>query len=164
MAERKLVRVGALKGPHGLKGLVKAKIMLDDVELVQVAGPVIMEDGREFVVEQIDTAGQGLFALRLKGIETIEQAEKIGGLIYLDRAGWPEEEGEVYLDALVGRVVMGPDGAVVGPVTQILNLPAGPALEVEIDSKKKLVPVVDAFVAVGDEIVLTEMGLAVLTI
>lgn len=164
MADVKLVKVGALKGPHGLKGLVKAKITLDDVDLVRSAGPMVLEDGRTFVVEEIATAGQGLFALKLAGVETIEQAEKVGGLMYLDRAKWPEDEGEVYLDALVGREVVGPEGEVVGVVAQIVNLPAGAALEVEVGGKKKLVPVVEDFVAVGDEIRLTALGLAVLAV
>lgn len=164
-SDTKLIQVGALKGPHGLKGQVKANIKLDDFDLLMKAGPLLTENGRSFTVKRWNTAGQGLLALTIDGITTIEQAEKLHGIVvYLDRAKWPEDEDAVYLDSLIGAEVLGPDGVAVGKVKAVVELPAGPALEVEMAEAVKVLPLVEDFVSLGKEILLTELGVAILAI
>ena len=163
----KLIFVGALKGPHGLKGMVKANIKLDDYDLLMDGGPLLTKDGRELVVKSWQAVGQGLLALSIEGFTSVEQAEKLRGVgVHLNRDNWPEHEDEVYLDELVGAEVLGVDGEVLGTVKSIMDLPAGPALEVvmmlENGTEVKILPVEPEFVEVGDELRVTELGLAVL--
>jgi len=160
-----LVKVGALRGPHGLKGMVKARIFLDDFDLLMTGGPLILADGSRFKVKRWQVVGQGLLGLSLQGIDSIEAAEGLRGEVFLDRGNWPATHGEVFLDTLVGADVRGPDAAVVGQVTAILSLPAGPALEVDAGgAKTAVVPVADAFVTLDGGIVLTELGQALLAL
>lgn len=165
MMAEKLVHVGALKGPHGLKGMVKAKIGLDDYDLLIDAGPLLADDGRQFTVLRWNAVGQGLVALTLEGITTIEQAETLRNVtVSLDRERFPEDEETLYLDSLPGMEVLGPDGAVVGTVDSWQELPAGPALNVRMGDELKVLPLEDAFVSLGDTVELTDLGLAVLSI
>ncbi len=164
MAE-KLIRVGALKGPHGLKGLVKAKIGLEDYDLLVEAGPLMADDGRSFKVVRWQAVGQGLVALQIDGVTTVEQAEALRNMaVSLERSRFPEDEDEVYLDALEGAEVVGPDGAVLGVVEGWNELPAGPALNVRVGDAIKVLPLNDAFVTLGDKVELTELGVAVLAV
>ncbi|MBI1308289.1 MAG: hypothetical protein GC129_00325 [Proteobacteria bacterium] len=157
-----LVRVGALKGPHGLRGQVKAKLGLDDPELVLRAGPLLTADGRSLKVLALQGAGQGLVALTLEGVATVGDAARLKGVaVFLDRAAWPEDEGEVYLDALVGRAVVGEDGTAYGVVEATVDLPAGPAVSVG----GKLVPLAEDFVSVeAGRVVLTALGVQLLAL
>ncbi len=162
MAE-KLVFVGALKGPHGLKGLVKANIKLDDYDMLMDAGPLVTKEGRKLKVTKWQTAGQGLLALAIEGITTVEQAEGLHGLgVYLERERFPEVDDEVYLDELVGEPVLGLDGKSLGVVAAIVDLPGGPALEVETLDGLKVLPIEDEFVVIGETLQVTELGLEIL--
>lgn len=160
-----LVNVGALKGPHGLKGQVKAKITLDDPDLLVEAGPLLLDDGTELTVTGWMAVGQGLLALTLNGVDSVGAAIKLRGPVFLRRGNFPALDDEIYLDEVVGQDVVGPDGTVVGRVRGIADLPAGPALEIERpDAKPVLVPAQPDFVLLGDEIVLTELGTALLSL
>ncbi len=159
----KLISVGSLRGPHGLKGMVKAKVGLDDYDLLIDAGPLQTKDGRTFKVTRWQQVGQGMLALTIEGVTSIDAAETLKGVeVFLDRNQWPEDEDEVYLDELVGADVIGPDGSVIGTVKGTVELPAGPALEVEMDGVVKVLPLEEGFLQIGDAIELTELGLAVL--
>ncbi|RYG58859.1 MAG: 16S rRNA processing protein RimM [Alphaproteobacteria bacterium] len=161
----KLISVGSLRGPHGLKGMVKAKVGLEDYDLLVEAGPLQSADGRTFKVTRWQQVGQGMLALTIEGITSIDAAETLKGIeVFLDRNRWPEDEDEVYLDQLVGADITGPDGTLVGTVKATVELPAGPALEVEMDGVVKVIPLEEAFLQIGETIELTELGLAVLHI
>lgn len=165
MVANTLIKVGALKGPHGLKGMVKAKIGLDDYDLLMDAGPLLTDDGRELKVVRWNAVGQGLVALTIEGVTTVEQAELLRNMtVSLDRARFPEDEEEVYLDSLAGATVVGPDGAVVGVVKGPIELPAGPALEVQVGDDVKILPLVEEFCLIGEDVELTELGVAVISV
>lgn len=172
MTAEKLITVGALKGPHGLKGMVKAKISLDDYDLLIEAGPLVAEEpgtkgtrNQEWTVLRWQAVGQGLVALQIEGITTVEQAEALRGVqVYLDRSRFPEDEDAVYLDSLAGTQVVGPDGAVMGTVKGPIELPAGPALEVLVGDDVKILPLEEEFCLLGEEVELTELGVAVLAV
>lgn len=173
MTAEKLITVGALKGPHGLKGMVKAKISLDDYDLLIEAGPLFVEEsgirnqelGKTLRVLRWQAVGQGLVALQIEGITTVEQAEALRGVqVYLDRSRFPEDEDAVYLDSLAGTQVVGPDGAVMGTVKGPIELPAGPALEVLVGDDVKILPLEEEFCLLGEEVELTELGVAVLAV
>jgi 16S rRNA processing protein RimM len=164
-ATDKLVNVGALKGPHGLKGQLKAKITLDDPDLLVQAGPLLMEDGTPLTVTHWATAGQGLIALTVKGVDSVGAAIRLRGFVFLERAKFPAQDGEIYLDQLLGLPVLGLDGVPIGHIKTIIDLPAGPALEVERDGAKPLlVPAQPEFVTLDEPVTLTELGMALLAL
>lgn len=157
-----LVHVGALRGPHGLKGMVKAKLTLDDPQLAVSGGPLYAADGREFKVVKVQQAGQGLLALTIDGVGTPEQAEALKGVaVYLDRAHWPEDPVAVYLADIAGAEVVDEAGTVLGVAGKSIELPAGPALEVVrgSDGKTVILPLDEAFVAaLGERVEVTGLG------
>lgn len=168
-----IMTIGALKGPHGLQGWVKANLKLEDPAFIlDLEGLMVGETPIE--VLNIKAVGQGLFALQIKSISTPEAAAALRGLITIPRANMPVDEDEVLLADLIGQPLFGPDAAPVGTIQAVQELPAGPALVVELPlaegttkPKTVLIPVEEDFVeleAAPTKATLTEFGLSLLTL
>jgi 16S rRNA processing protein RimM len=82
-------------------------------------------------------------AVRLEGVETREAAQALTGAeVGVDRAALPPTSpGEYYWDDLVGLEAVNRDGAALGRVISILELPAHPVL-VLAGERERLVPLV----------------------
>jgi ribosomal 30S subunit maturation factor RimM len=162
-----LLHVGALRGPHGLHGWVKAALTLDNPQLL-LQTPVQLADGRTLTVVTLKPVGQGLMGLQLEGISTPEAAAMLKGPLYLPRTAIPVAADEVLLANLVGRPLLAADGNVAGTISAIRALPAGPALEINVPGRKTsaLIPIVADFLLLEaeDRVTLTELGKALLTI
>lgn len=174
---RDLVCVGALKGPHGVKGLVKAKVTLENPDLLKTGGgfwvalsadAVPPEDSHvaPLKVRRWQAAGQGLLALQIDGVDHMKAAEALPhGLMWADSTHWPRRAGEVFLRDCVGLPVLHGTTAL-GRVTDTLDLPAGPAVLVaDADGTNRIVPLDPACASLEDgQIVVTELGAELLKI
>jgi 16S rRNA processing protein RimM len=142
------IKIGGLKGPHGLQGWVKAKLFVAAPE--DLLGQALeLENGTAYPVQALKTVGQGLVALQLQGINTPEQATALKGPLYLPKAALALDDDEVLLADLLGQPLLGPTGSPCGTITGITELPAGPALQVKTAAEKPktlLIPVATAFV------------------
>ncbi|MCA3244463.1 MAG: hypothetical protein INF43_04050 [Alphaproteobacteria bacterium] len=146
------IKIGGLKGPHGLQGWVKAKLLLAEPEDL-VGQAVQLEDGSPYPVHALKAVGQGLLALQLAGISTPEQAAALKGPLYLAKTALALADDEVLLADLVGQPLLNAAGTVCGTIGGVAALPAGPALQITIPqpppaekAKSVLIPVVEAFV------------------
>jgi len=164
------IKIGGLKGPHGLQGWVKAKLFLADNSLV-MGQTLQQEDGTPYTVQNLKAVGQGLVALHLAGVTMPEQAAALKGPLYLPKAALPLDEDDVLLADLVGQPLLGHTGTPCATIVGIAKLPAGPALEVTTlaeKPKKALVPVEAAFVSLSaatpPAAQLTELGAQLLTL
>lgn len=167
------ITIGALKGPHGLQGWVKANLKLEDPALIlELKGLMVGETPIE--VLNIKAVGQGLFALQLKGVTTPEAASALRGLITVARENMPVDDNEVLLADLIGQPLYGPEGNVVGTIQAVNELPAGPAFIIalplasgETKQKTALIPLEEAFIeleAAPAKATLTEFGLSLLSL
>jgi ribosomal 30S subunit maturation factor RimM len=170
---RDLVCVGALKGPHGVKGLVKAKITLENPDLLKTGGGFWVAATAEAVpmdaplkVRRWQAAGQGLLALQIDGVDHMKAAEALPrGLMWVDASGWPRPKNAIWLRACVGLPVTH-NADVLGHVTDTLDLPAGPAVLVaDAAGVGRIVPLDPACASLEEgQIVVTELGAALLKI
>jgi ribosomal 30S subunit maturation factor RimM len=172
------LKIGALKGPHGLQGWVKAALTLEDPQLLAELGTCQLEDGRALTITGIKQVGQGLMAIKIEGIDTPEATAPIRGALYLDAAAVPVDDDEILLADLLGQPLYGPDETtIVGTITDIRELPAGPALTITLPAvegaptppkpKTALVPLEEEFILLDAEPIratLTELGLALLAL
>lgn len=149
--------------PHGLKGAIKAKMMLAHPEFMVGHALPTSREGLTLTVTKIQDAPQNRVILHVKESSRREDAEALGGVvIYLPKELVPPApEGEVYFMDLVGRTVHKPDGASAGKVKAVLDNPAHPILEL---SGGQLIPVHVQFLEnlTANPLVLTDMGLAAL--
>lgn len=155
MAERaRLLAVGRLRKPHGLKGECAVfpltadpdtvfgpggKLWLVDLAGQEVAGPLKIARSRGYHRQWLVT---------FEGHDDRSAVEPWGGLFLAvpETEVAPPEDGEVWLHELAGFAVQDPAGHPLGLVTAALELPAGVTLEVQGPKREFLLPFRKEFV------------------
>ncbi len=168
------IQIGGLKGPHGLQGYVKVKLLLADPALLRSIKTVFLADGTGYGLVNSKPVGQGLVAIQLAGIATPEAAAALKGPVFAEKSAFDVAEDEVLLADLIGQPVVDHTGKVQGLVEAITELPAGPALVIKTEANPKtlLVPLAADFVVVTaaaaanlpPRLELTPLGLQLLTL
>lgn len=160
-----LIPAAKLLMPHGLKGAIKAKLLLDDADHLLGHALPTSREGLSLTVTRVQTATQNKHILHLKEATSREQAEGLGGVtLFITRAMLPAlPDGEVYYADMVGRAVTRVDGTSAGHVVAVIDNPAHPLLELD---GGQLIPLHGEFLhnIAATPLVLTEMGEQVLAI
>ncbi len=150
----RVLAVGRLRKPHGLKGECAVFPLTDDAAAVFAAGrslirlalsgevvgePVEIERSRPFHREWL---------LKFRGVEGREALEGWRGQFLGAPADElkPPAEGEVYVHELEGFAVRQEDGSALGLVTGLFDLPSGLTLEVQGPKREFLLPFRKEFV------------------
>jgi 16S rRNA processing protein RimM len=139
------VVLGRIGAPFGVQGWVKVQSYTDPLEGI-VKYPIWeLQRGGSLgrrTVQDWKRAGAGL-AVRLEGVETREAAQALTGAeVLVERAALPPTAaGEHYWHDLIGLDAYSLQGAPLGRVAEILELPAHPVLVLEGD-RERLVPLV----------------------
>ena len=157
-ADAKPILVGAVVGPHGVRGEVKIKSFTERAKDVAAYGPVSDESGKRRFTVRVRGEVRGLVVARLEGIEDRKAAEALKGLrLYVERAALGAKPrrtrgSETWFHAdLIGLSVEDTKGARLGTVKGLANYGAGDIVEVDTGSgpsllypfTKKVVPTVD---------------------
>lgn len=138
------VLVGRVRKAHGLRGEVVIEPFTDEPAAVFAAGRRVfvgtaageLAPGAPMLAMERVRApgGAGGWIVKPAGVDTRTDAERWRGRwLLLPRAELPEpEEGEVYLDDLVGVAVIeeGGEGNALGTVGEVYELPQGIVLDV----------------------------------
>jgi 16S rRNA processing protein RimM len=150
----RLLAVGRLRKPHGLKGEFSIFPLTGDPEAV-------FSPGRRLVRLQLDGAVVGEpveversrgyhreWLIKFKGIESRSDMETWRGQFLAAAAEElpPPADGEVYVHELEGFAVRGEDGVAIGLVSGIYDLPAGLTIEVQGPKREFLLPFKKEFV------------------
>lgn len=157
-AEAKPILVGAVVGPHGVRGEVKIKSFTERAKDVAAYGPVSDESGKRRFTVRVRGEVRGLVVARLEGIEDRNAAEALKGLrLYVERAALGAKPrrtkgSETWFHAdLIGLSVEDTKGVRLGTVKGLANYGAGDIVEVDAGGgqsqlfpfTKKVVPTVD---------------------
>jgi 16S rRNA processing protein RimM len=138
-----LGRVGA---PFGVQGWVKVTSYTDPVAgIADYARWQLVrgEQVRQVRVLESKRAGRGV-AVRLEGVETREAAQALTGAeVQVDRSELPPTgPKEHYLHDLLGLEAVNREGAALGRVDDVLDLPAHPVAVLRQGKVERLVPLV----------------------
>ena len=100
---QKMVIMGTIAAPHGVRGLFKVKLFCEQAEDLIAYGPLCLEDGRHLSL-QLKGMNKGLAICAATEINDREQAVSLrGSALYLAREKLPElGEGEIYQADLLG--------------------------------------------------------------
>ncbi len=147
--------IGTIRTSHGVSGFLKVRSLsgevghfsrLETVYIGSQAAPI------PFEVEQVAPSKGGDVLLKLKGIDTPEDARRLSGKdIWADRGeAAPLKEGEYYLADLAGCRILS-RGAEVGRVKAVIEGGSADLLEVvDAEGRTFLVPFLDRFVGEVD--------------
>ncbi|MEW6144707.1 MAG: ribosome maturation factor RimM [Thermodesulfobacteriota bacterium] len=141
-----LILYGKITKAHGLSGRLKLLPFSRQIESLNSIERIFIETaGGE------EPAGFGLkdwrfdkgsAIIRLEGIDTIDDAEKLAGRsVYIDRSELPGlEEGEFYWFELIGLETYTEDGRYVGRVENLIDRALQSVLVVKDGRKEALIP------------------------
>ena len=149
----KLVCLGVIGAPHGVRGAVRIKSHTDDPAAVASYGPLMDETGERRYRIKVTGAARGALIAEIEGVATRDAAEALRGRrLYLPRETLPEPEAdEFYYADLIGLRAELADGTTVGKVCAVRDFGAGDLIEIDrgdgdtvmLRFTKESVPVVD---------------------
>ena len=150
---RDLLIVGRIRRAHGVRGDVIADPVTDEPAAVFAVGRLLFlgtaegdpdPKGTTCVVSRSEERHDGTWLLAFEGVADRTLAERWRSRYLLLPRGElaPPAPGDAYVHELPGMMVALEDGAELGPVHEVYELPAGLALEIETSKGKVLLPYV----------------------
>ncbi len=143
--KKNYLETGKIVGTHGVHGMVRIQLWCDGIDFLQnVKKFYLNNNGTEFVVcEQIKPAGNVAVA-KLKGVDSIECAEKYRNrIIYISRNDVKIENGSYFIQDIIGCTVIDNNiGTVLGTVTDVSATGANDVWHVSNNGTEYLVPVI----------------------
>ena len=138
------LEIGRIINTHGVRGEMKVEPWADGPEQLQALKTVWL-DGRGLTVRRWRVQGRFMI-LSLETVDTLEAAMALKGKVLLaDRDAMPLPEGRYYLQDLIGLPVRSDDGADLGTLAEVLDLPQGQVYIVR-GEREILIPDVPEFI------------------
>lgn len=138
------LNVGQIVNVHGLKGEVKVYPLTDDIERFKKLKTVYIEKNKELMPHKILNVKfvKNLVVLKLEGVDTIEQAQKMrDSYIQIDRAeaiALPEDS--YFICDLIGIDVYETNGNYLGKVADVIPTGANDVYIVRNGDAEILIP------------------------
>lgn len=129
----RLVQLGTIGAPHGVRGEVRLKSFTDDPLAIGQYRPLRLADGRTLTIAALRPQGD-MLVVRFDGVDSREQAAALTNLalfVERDRLPRPDDEDEFYHEDLIGLDVVDEAGMEVGRVVAVHDFGAGTILEVK---------------------------------
>jgi 16S rRNA processing protein RimM len=157
MTSTRLIAVADILKPHGVRGLLKLRPLVEDISLLtdkagcmcdrHAAGPVQVtlksKDG-PFILVSLDVCPDRTSAEKFAGGQLLIPRERLDS----DEGA---DEDTIYLTDLIDMPVVDQDGAALGIVTDIQNFGASDLLEITPKAGKSFyVPVDDDYITIED--------------
>jgi 16S rRNA processing protein RimM len=146
---RKLVLLGEIGRPHGVRGLVRLHAFTEDPRAIASYGPLTDATGtRRFAIEALP-GGLG----RIEGVADRDAAARLTGTkLYVEREKLPPpaDPDDFLLCDLEGMHAFAQDGSALGVVRSVENHGAGDFLVIEGQGGERLIPFTRAAVPVVD--------------
>lgn len=143
---KQFLDTGKIVGTHGIRGEVRIDPWCDSPEFLCAFKKLYLDENGETFIEVKSRPHKHIVLAKIKGVDTIEQAERLrGNIIYINRADIQLDEGVNFVQDLLGlEVTDAESGRVYGKITDVLRTGANDVYEITDDSGKKyLAPVID---------------------
>lgn len=140
---------GKIVGTHGIKGEVRIEPWCDSPEFLCAFKKLYLDEKGQTFIEVKSRPHKNITLAKIKGVDTIEAAEKLRGkIIYINRDDITLDEGVNFVQDLIGLEVRDAEnGTVYGKITDVLRTGANDVYEItDSNNKKYLAPVIDEVV------------------
>ncbi|GGI06476.1 ribosome maturation factor RimM [Egicoccus halophilus] len=148
-----LVVVGRVVKAHGIRGELVIDVLSDVPGRFDTGGSVVLAGARRTITGS--RPHQGRLLVRLDGVSDRTAAERLRGAELLAPAADVSDEETYYAHELVGMAVVDEQGASLGAVSGLIELPEAAGydlLEVtRADGGTWLLPAVDDFVEIAED-------------
>lgn len=143
--EENSVCVGVVTGAHGIKGFVKIKPFVEDVDCFSKE-TFVFSPGYVPIKIKVKSASEKGIMAEIQGVTTRNQAEDLKGVeIYVSKDSFEEtEEDEFYYFDLIGLTAKTVSGAIIGDVVAVDNYGAQDILFIQNEEGQEiLIPFID---------------------
>lgn len=144
--KKQYLDTGKIVGTHGIKGEVRIEPWCDSPQFLSEFKKLYLDDKGETFIEVKSRPHKNITLAKIKGVETVEQAEKFRGkVVYINRDDIILEDGVNFVQDLIGLEVKDADNSTVyGKITDVLRTGANDVYEItDSNNKKYLAPVID---------------------
>lgn len=146
---KQYLETGKIVGTHGVKGMVRVQPWSDSGEFLTRFKHFYLDDSGENRLEALKIQPHGgIVLMALKGVETIEEAEKLRNkILFINRSDAHLPEGRYFIDDLIGCSVYDADsGKVYGTVSDVSKTGANDVWHIASNGKEYLLPAIDEVV------------------
>lgn len=146
-----LIQIGFITRPHGIRGEVKVNYFFEEPEKIRTLKRVYVclksAVCKEMEVVSLRPQGSNVI-LNLKDIYTRNDAETLrGSELFVQKEMLPDlDEGQYYMDEIIGLKVKNLDNEYLGEIIDVLKLPMQEVYVIENQGIESLVPAVEEFV------------------
>lgn len=151
--KRKYIETGKIVGTHGVKGMLRVQPWADNGDFLANFKSFYLDKNGDSKLSATSVKPHGnVVLMAVKGVNTIEDAEKLRGkIIYIDRNDATLPEGRYFVTDLLGCSVMDADSnAELGKITDISETGANDVWHITRDGKEYLVPAIDEVIVSVD--------------
>ncbi len=137
---------GKIVGTHGIKGEVRIDPWCDSPGFLCAFKKLYLDNKGEAFIEVKSRPHKNITLAKIKGVDTIEQAEKLRGkIVYINRDDINLGEGVNFVQDLIGLEVRDADNdTVYGEISDVIRTGANDVYEItDSQNKKYLAPVID---------------------
>ncbi len=147
--KKQYLDTGKIVGTHGIKGEVRIEHWSDSPEFLCAFKKLYLDEKGQSFIEVKSRPHKNIALAKIKGVDTIESAEKFRGkIVYINRDDIVLDEGVYFVQDLIGLEVKDADsGVIYGKITDVLRTGANDVYEItDSENKKYLAPVIDEVV------------------
>ena len=143
--KHQFLEAGKIVRTHGIRGELLMECWADSPEFLLEAKHFYFDGGKRDAGLFSARAHKGRLLLKLQGVDTVEQGDALRGkVLYIDRNEVSLEEGQVFLQDLIGlKAVDGNTGKEYGELKEVLPTGANDVYRiVDVSGKEYLFPAV----------------------
>lgn len=151
--KKKFLEIGKIVTTHGVMGEVKVYPWCDTPDFLAEFSRLYLHKGKDPVLVQRARVQKNMVLMKLEGTDTMEAAQALRGqILYADRADMPLEEGEYFIQDLIGLSVKDADtGEEYGVLSDVSQTGANDVYHIQKPGEaEKLIPAIKEVVIQTD--------------
>ena len=142
--QKQFLEVGRIVGTHGVRGEMRVECWANSPDFLKKFKKLYLDEGKTAIAVSC-RPHKNIALMTMKGVTSIEEADKLRGkVLYIDRADVKLEEGEHFVQDIIGLSVTDADsGEVYGVVKDVLKTGCNDVYEMKAsDGKLYYIPVI----------------------
>lgn len=144
MEKQSYIDAGKIVNTHGVRGEVRIEVWLDSPALLKRCGRVYLGGEEKKILAAREH--KGFLIAQLEGVEDVNAAQALKNrVVQIARADAKLPRGAYFLQDIIGAAVVDENGAVIGTLAEVLELP-GQRVYVVKGETEHLIPAVPAFI------------------
>lgn len=139
------LETGKIVGTHGVRGEMRVQPWCDDPKFLTKFKKLYLDNSGKDSLAVISSRAHGnIVLLKVKGVESIEEAERLrGNVLYIDRDDVRLEKGRYFITDLIGCAVTDADsGESLGEISDVSATGANDVWHIKRGEREYLIPAI----------------------